>query len=117
MTAQADWRLQRWICLHGFGRRCRRNPRLIRRLAQRGHQPPSGALQDPIQMGSWHSLSMKLTNQDACTFFFKYGCDSEGLLPYEVFAMRFLSGQSCLLALAPELAGPYPQGERLLSFA
>jgi hypothetical protein len=78
---------------------------------------PQGLLSVSQFVAAWHNLSVKLTKQDACTFFFKYGCDSEGLLPYEVFAMHFLSGQSRLLALAPELAGPYPQGERLLGFA
>jgi lipoxygenase homology domain-containing protein 1 len=71
---------------------------------------PQGLLSISQFIAAWHNLSIKLTKQDARAFFFKYGCDSEGLLPYEVFAMHLLSGQSRLLALAPELTGPYAQG-------
>jgi lipoxygenase homology domain-containing protein 1 len=42
--------------------------------------------------------------------FYKYGCDSEGLLPYEVFTMRLLTCPTRVLALEPEMTGPWTQG-------
>lgn len=73
------------------------------------HAPP-GLLSLDQFIACWHNLSVLVSVQQAKALFFKYGCDSEGLLPYEVFAMRLLSGQARIVALEPDMAGPWPTG-------
>lgn len=51
-----------------------------------------------------------LCSEQAQTLFFKFGCDSEGLLPYNVFAIRLLSCPARMLALEPEMTGPWRPG-------
>ena len=43
-----------------------------------------------------------MSEEQARALFIKYGCDAQGLLPYDVFAARLLSSPARLLALEPE---------------
>ena len=45
---------------------------------------------------------IRVTEDQAVAMFIKYGCDSQGLLPYDMFAARLLSSPARLLALEPE---------------
>ena len=56
------------------------------------------------------TLNEQVSKQEARACFYKHGCDSEGLLPYEVYAMRLLAGQARMLALEPQMEGPYVPG-------
>jgi lipoxygenase homology domain-containing protein 1 len=71
---------------------------------------PPGLLSLGQFIAAWHNLSVNVSRPQAQTLFYKYGCDCEGLLPYEVFAMRLLSCPARMLALEPEMAGPWPAG-------
>lgn len=44
-----------------------------------------------------------MTEEQARALFVKYGSDSQGLLPYDMFANKLLSSQARLLALEPEM--------------
>ena len=76
------------------------------------HAPP-GLLSIGQFIAAWHNLSVSVSRGQAQALFYKYGCDAEGLLPYEVFAMQLLSCPARMLALEPEATGPLPLGEFL----
>ena len=48
------------------------------------------------------SILLRVTEDQAVALFIKYGCDAQGLLPYDMFATRLLSSPARLLALEPE---------------
>ena len=100
---------ERMILVKQFRFQERSAHELAARSNVRIYSPP-GLLSVGQFCAAWHNLSIKVSKQAARACFYKYGCDSDGLLPYEVFAMRLLSDQSRLLALEPQIEGPYAAG-------
>ena len=68
----------------------------------RGEYSPPGLLNTDQFRHAFKKLSIRVTEEQACALFIKYGCDAQGLLPYDVFAARLLSSPARLLALEPE---------------
>jgi len=56
----------------------------------------------PTVLSTTIPLSLRVTEDQAVALFIKYGCDAQGLLPYDMFATRLLSSPARLLALEPE---------------
>jgi hypothetical protein len=88
--------------------------RWARQQAELLHNPsacaPAGLLTVDQFIAAWHNVSVKVTRRQARVLFFKFGCDAQGLLPYEVFAMKLLSCPARMLALEPEIFGPWKPG-------
>lgn len=71
----------------------------------------TGATHLLLQLAGLKVLCLHLVfSEQAQTLFYKFGCDSQALLPYNVFAIRLLSCPARMLALEPEMAGPWRPG-------
>lgn len=68
----------------------------------RGEPSPPGLLNIDQFRHAWKKLSVRMTQPQAAALFLKYGCDAQGLLPYDVFAAKLLGSPARLLALEPE---------------
>ncbi|GIL99608.1 hypothetical protein Vretimale_4736, partial [Volvox reticuliferus] len=77
----------------------------------RGDYAPPGLLNVMQFRHAWKKFSIRVTEEQAHAIFIKYGVDSQGLLPYDLFATKLLSSPARLLALEPEQKGPYKAGK------
>ena len=78
---------------------------------QRGEYSPPGLLSTSQFRHAFKKLGVRVSEDQANGLFIKYGCDSQGLLPYDMFATRLLSSPARLLALEPEQKGAYKAGK------
>ncbi|GFR41097.1 hypothetical protein Agub_g1741 [Astrephomene gubernaculifera] len=76
----------------------------------RGEYAPPGLINTAQFRHAWKKFSIRVSEEQANALFVKYGCDSQGLLPYDLFATKLLSSPMRLLALEPEQKGPYKAG-------
>ncbi len=89
-------------------RACRREEEQAR---QRNEPQPPGLLNVSQFKHVWRKFRTHISTAQAHALYLKYGCDAQGLLPYEVFAPKLLSSPARLLALEPEQKGPYKAGK------
>ncbi|GLC44364.1 hypothetical protein PLESTF_000049800 [Pleodorina starrii] len=77
----------------------------------RGEYAPPGLINVGQFRHAWKKFSIRVSEEQAHALFIKYGSDSQGLLPYDLFAAKLLSSPARLLALEPEQKGPYKAGK------
>ncbi|PNH12713.1 Lipoxygenase y domain-containing protein 1 [Tetrabaena socialis] len=73
----------------------------------RGDDAPPGLMTVAQFRHAWKKFSIRVSEEQAHALFIRYGCDTQGLLPYDLFATKLLSSPARLLALEPEQKGPY----------
>ena len=69
---------------------------------QRGEACPPGLLSISQFRHVWRKLGLRVSREEALAIFHKFGCDKQGLLPYDVFAAKLLGSAARLLALEPQ---------------
>ncbi len=67
-----------------------------------GDYAPPGLITVAQFRHAWKKFSIRVTEEQAHAMFIKYGCDAQGLLPYDLFAAKLLGSPARLLALEPE---------------
>ncbi|KAG2450199.1 hypothetical protein HYH02_000301 [Chlamydomonas schloesseri] len=80
------------------------------RARLKGEFAPPGLITVAQFRHAWKKFSVRVSEEQAHALFIKYGCDSQGMLPYDMFATKLLSSPARLLALEPEQKGPYKAG-------
>jgi hypothetical protein len=70
--------------------------------SQRGETRPPGLLSLSQFRHVWYKLGLRVSREEAVALFQKFGCDTQGLLPYDVFAAKLLGSAARLLALEPQ---------------
>ncbi len=68
----------------------------------RGDYQPPGLLAVAQFRHAWKKFSVRVSEEQAHALFIKYGCDTQGLLPYDLFATKLLTSSMRMLALEPE---------------
>ncbi|KAG2499991.1 hypothetical protein HYH03_002273 [Edaphochlamys debaryana] len=76
----------------------------------KGEYAPPGLVNLGQFRHAWKKFSIRVSEEQARALFVKYGCDAQGLLPYDHFAAKLLASPARLLALEPEQKGPYKAG-------
>ena len=77
---------------------------------QQGLYSPEGLVDVPQFRAVWKSLSVPVSAAQARAVFQKYGEDSQGLLPYNLYVQRLLESPSRQLGLEGVQKGPYRAG-------
>lgn len=72
------------------------------RARLKGEFAPPGLITVTRFRHAWKKFSVRVSEEQAHALFIKYGCDSQGMLPYDMFATKLLSSPARLLALEPE---------------
>ncbi|KAK9824333.1 hypothetical protein WJX72_009517 [[Myrmecia] bisecta] len=91
---------------------------LLRRLREVTDEARRGGEVVPEEMctlrhfrQAWKRVGVKVSSEPAQALFIKYGCDTHGMLPYQVFAAQLLAPATRLLGLAPSRKGAFKPGE------
>ncbi|KAF5837534.1 hypothetical protein DUNSADRAFT_4227 [Dunaliella salina] len=75
-----------------------------------GDYSPPGLINVAQFRHAFKKFSVRVSEEQAHAMFIKYGHDSQGLLPYDMFATKLLTSPARMLALEPEQKGAYRPG-------
>eukprot|EP00798_Chlamydomonas_sp_ICE-L_P018393 gene18393-24865_t len=81
---------------------------------QMGEYSPPGLINIAQFRHAFKKFSVRVSEPQARALFIKYNCDSQGLMPYDMFVTKLLSSPARLMALEPEQRGAYKPGGDLL---
>lgn len=81
---------------------CRQFRKEENKARLQGDYAPPGLITVAQFRHAWKKFSIRVTEEQAHAMFIKYGCDTQGLLPYDLFAAKLLGSPARLLALEPE---------------
>lgn len=74
----------------------------MQRAREAGQYSPPGLLSVAQFVHAWRKFSVRVSESQAVALFTKFGCDAQGLLPYELFTTKLLGSPARLLAMEPE---------------